>query len=209
MPLAQSTPEQPPKAGDLALVRSQRWSVEEVVFPPDDGSPQVSLACAEDDAQGQALTVFWDCELDRQILEKEGWADLAGKGFDSPRYFAAFFNTLRWNCATATDPALFQAPFRAGSRLDAYQMKLLRKALKLQRVNLFIADDTGLGKTIEAGLVARELLLRAGKRSASSSPHRHRCSNSGGWSWRIASACCSRFSIALTSQGCAASGASA
>src|SRR5581483_6956999 len=31
---------------------------------------------------------------------------------------------------------------------------------RLPRVNLFIADDTGLGKTIEAGLIARELLLR-------------------------------------------------
>ena len=30
----------------------------------------------------------------------------------------------------------------------------------MPRVNLFIADDTGLGKTIEAGLIARELLLR-------------------------------------------------
>jgi hypothetical protein len=36
----------------------------------------------------------------------------------------------------------------------------LRKALRLPRVSLFIADDTGLGKTIEAGLIARELLLR-------------------------------------------------
>jgi len=27
-------------------------------------------------------------------------------------------------------------------------------------VHLFIADDTGLGKTIEAGLIARALLLR-------------------------------------------------
>ena len=37
-------------------------------------------------------------------------------------------------------------------------MEPLRKALRLRRVNLFIADDVGLGKTIEAGLIARELL---------------------------------------------------
>ena len=84
----------------------------------------------------------------------------ASRGFDDPRQFAAFLNTLKWNTVTATEPNLFQAPFRAGITIDAYQMEPLRKALRLPRVNLFIADDTGLGKTIEAGLIARELLLR-------------------------------------------------
>ena len=34
------------------------------------------------------------------------------------------------------------------------------RRLQLPLVNLFVADDTGLGKTIEAGLIASELLLR-------------------------------------------------
>lgn len=123
-------------------------------------SPRVRLACAEDDAQGEALEVFWDYEPDRRILLEEGWDELAAKGFDDPRHFAAYMHTLRWSSVTATEPNLFQAPFRAGIEIDAYQMEPLRKALRLPRVNLFIADDTGLGKTIEAGLIARELLLR-------------------------------------------------
>ena len=37
---------------------------------------------------------------------------------------------------------------------------MIREALLLPGANLFIADDVGLGKTIEAGLIANELLLR-------------------------------------------------
>ena len=150
-----------PNVGALVRVRSRLWLVEEVVTPTAVGqSPLVRLACADDDAQGQVLGVYWNYEPDRLIVKEEGWADLAARGFDPPRSFAAFLHTLRWNCVTATDPNLFQSPFRAGIRIDAYQMEPLRKALRLPRVNLFIADDTGLGKTIEAGLIARELLLR-------------------------------------------------
>ena len=154
-------PERSPQVGELVQVRSRRWLVEEVTPSESAGaSPVVTLACADDDAQGQALRVFWDYEIDRRILEEEGWAHLGERGFDDPHRFAAFLHTLRWHCVTATDANLFQAPFRAGIRIDAYQMEPLRKALRLPRVNLFIADDTGLGKTIEAGLIARELLLR-------------------------------------------------
>lgn len=153
-------PDRLPELGELVQVRSRRWLVEEVTADDDGGSRLVRLACAEDDAPGELIDVYWDYEPDRQILEQERWGKLAEEGFDDPRHFAAFLNTLRWNAVTATDPNLFQAPFRAGIKIDAYQMEPLRKALRLPRVNLFIADDTGLGKTIEAGLIARELLLR-------------------------------------------------
>jgi superfamily II DNA or RNA helicase len=156
---AEALPERIPEPGELVQVRSRRWLVEQVV-QADGTSPVVRLACADDDAQGEALDVLWEYELDRRILVEEGWDDLASRGFDDPRYFAAFLNTLRWNSVTATDPNLFQSPFRAGIKIDSYQMEPLRKALRLPRANLFIADDTGLGKTIEAGLIARELLLR-------------------------------------------------
>ena len=154
-------PERAPRIGEMVRVRTRHWLVEEVIpATSGDESPRVRLACADDDAQGQGLEVFWDHELDRAILDDEPWSDLGKRGFDAPDHFAAFLNTLRWSCTTATDPSLFQAPFRAGIKIDAYQMEPLRKALLLPRVNLFIADDTGLGKTIEAGLIVRELLLR-------------------------------------------------
>src|SRR3954451_8548324 len=159
MSIAESLPERPPQQGELVQVRSRRWLVDEVTAL-DASSPIVRLACADDDAQGEELEVLWDYEPDRRILEEERWDHLAARGFDDPRHFAAFLDTLRWNTVTATDANLFQAPFRAGIKIDAYQMEPLRKALRLPRVNLFIADDTGLGKTIEAGLIARELLLR-------------------------------------------------
>ena len=158
---AGSLPHRPPRIGELVEVRSRRWlveAVEDADTPP--ASPRVSLACADDDAQGQTLEVYWDFEIDRRILEQEAWSAIGARGFDPPRHFSAFLHTLRWNCVTATDPNLFQAPFRAGIKIDAYQMEPLRKALRMPRVHLFIADDTGLGKTIEAGLIARELLLR-------------------------------------------------
>src|SRR5450432_698492 len=150
-----------PEVGQIVRVRQRLYLVEGLVARPrPQDSTLVELSCIEDDAQGQELAVLWERELDAAVLTGEEWARLAQRGFDPPEYFSAYLNTLRWNCVTSTDATLLQSPFRAGIRLDAYQLEPLRKALKLPRVNLFIADDVGLGKTIEAGLIARELLLR-------------------------------------------------
>jgi superfamily II DNA or RNA helicase len=149
------------EVGALVRVRQRYWLVEDVQYGHDETEADlVKLACVDDDAQGQALTVLWQAELDGQVLDENPWERVGSRGFDESDVFAAYLHTRRWNSVTATDERLFQAPFRAGIRIDAYQLDPLRKALALPRVNLFIADDVGLGKTIEAGLIARELLLR-------------------------------------------------
>lgn len=55
-------------------------------------------------------------------------------------------------------------PFRSFGHIAieprAYQLVPLLMALKLETIRLLIADDVGVGKTIEAGLIARELLDR-------------------------------------------------
>ena len=151
----------PPEPGEIVRVRSRRYLVEEVTPPPQPGDQTlVRLSCLEDDAEGEELEVLWEKELDAKRMNEADWSKLALGQFDPPRWFAAYYRTLRWNAVTSTDPKLFQAPYRAGIRIDAYQLEPLRKALLLPRVNLFIADDVGLGKTIEAGLIVRELLMR-------------------------------------------------
>ncbi len=55
-------------------------------------------------------------------------------------------------------------PFRSFAKIAVeprpYQLVPLLMALKLDPVRLLIADDVGIGKTIEAGLIAKELLDR-------------------------------------------------
>lgn len=166
-----------PEPGQIVRVRSRQYLVEEVsagapavpaapataTAPAHPAAPKldsrVRMSCLDDDAQGEELEVLWEREVDAE-LRSASWRAALHKGFDDPKLFSAWLHTLRWNCVTSTRPELFQAPWRAGIEVKAYQLEPLRKALRLPRVNLFIADDVGLGKTIEAGLIVRELLMR-------------------------------------------------
>lgn len=148
-----------PTPGNIVHLRRRHYLVHEVI-PGDraDDATLVRLHCIDDDSPGAALDVLWELEIAPKVLSDDG--PKLGTGLDEPRMFGAYLNALRWNCVSSTDKTLLQAPFRAGIDIKPYQLEPLRKALNLPRVNLFIADDVGLGKTIEAGLILQELILR-------------------------------------------------
>ncbi len=161
-PLFASTdPGDTPKAGAVVIVRRRTYLVDRVYNPKSPGeATRVSLICLDDDNQGRRTEVLWELELGARVLSEREHGLGHTDRLDKPRTFSAYYNALRWNMVTATDARLFQAPFRAGVQLMHHQLTPLKRALELPRANLFIADDVGLGKTIEAGLVMQELLLR-------------------------------------------------
>ena len=162
-----------PEQGQLVEVRQRRYVVTEVrqsTLPPDplkihDSTPQhrVTLSSVEDDALGEELHVIWEIEpgahaVEGSVLPRPG-------GFDAPQRFDAFLDAVRWGAIASADVRALQAPFRSGITIEDYQLDPVVRAIQMPRANLLIADDVGLGKTIEAGLVVQELILRHRARS--------------------------------------------
>lgn len=155
-----------PAPGDVVRVRHRQYLVEDVASPQAPWrasgpvmAHRVALVGLDDDAQGRRLEVLWELELGARVLAASGTL-APPERLDPARRFGAYLASLRWHGVTATEAKRFQAPFRAGIKLMNHQLVPLERALDLPRANLFVADDVGLGKTIEAGLILQELRLR-------------------------------------------------
>src|SRR3954466_8434564 len=156
-----------PEQGQLVSVRSRNWIVNEVVPStlPDIGlhglgnsQTLVSLASIEDDGLGEEIQVVWELEPGTRINDDVALPEPTG--FDPPDQLDAFLDAVRWGASSSADVRTIQSPFRSGVDIEDYQLDPVVRAIQMPRVNLLIADDVGLGKTIEAGMVALELTIR-------------------------------------------------
>lgn len=150
-----------PEPGQLVEVRRRQWVVADVdAARLDTGTPQhcVTLSSIDEDDLGEELEVVWEIEPGAQVIERAGLPSVTGQ--DDSGMLDAFLDAVRWGAATNADRGFLQAPFRSGVSIEDFQLDPLVRAIDMARVNLLIADDVGLGKTIEAGLVIQELLLR-------------------------------------------------
>lgn len=152
-----------PEQGQIVEVRQRRYVVTDVRTSelPSQNAPQhlVDATSIEDDALGEEIQLIWETEVGARVFECVAFPSPAD-GFDPPRRLDAFLDAVRWGAASQADRKTLRAPFQSGITIEDYQLEPLVRAIQMPRVNLLIADDVGLGKTIEAGLVCQELLLR-------------------------------------------------
>ncbi|TKA00500.1 DISARM system SNF2-like helicase DrmD [Actinacidiphila oryziradicis] len=158
------------EVGQLVRVRGQQWVVSQLdrsrqpedqlaaATPP--GRTLVTLNSVSDDDLGEELTLVWEVEPGREVVPSTQLPAVTETGWDDPQRLGAFLDAVRWGTVASADTQTLQAPFRSGITIEEYQLEPVARALAMPRVNLLIADDVGLGKTIEAGLVIQELLLR-------------------------------------------------
>ena len=160
-----------PEVGNIVEVRGATWAVTNVSEQGLSRSPAdesrsgkqhvVSLQSLEEDRLGEELSVIWELEIGQTVIPSRGLPDvISADSFDDPNRLGAFVDAMRWGSVTSADDKKFEAPFRTGANLEPYQLEPLRRAISAPRTNLLLADDVGLGKTIEAGMVIQELLLR-------------------------------------------------
>ena len=160
-----------PRIGMLATIRNRRGIITDV--NPYDSKEEgryhlVRIEYTDSEAPIND-SVIWEREPIAALSEPNALPRVNSDPPMKPEEYDALIRASRWSALTPMlDPdgsgelaALpVVSPFFGAIQVEDFQLVPLVQALKMPRISLLLADDVGLGKTIEAGLVLSELLIR-------------------------------------------------
>jgi hypothetical protein len=159
-----------PKVGMLARLRGRRGVVSSVEVYPDSIEGNLHLVRVEyTDSLGITQDeVLWEREVGATVLEPNALPSIDEKDPLLFSEYKAFLRSVRWSSLLPLtkmypewkDLPPISAPFFGAVQAEDFQLEPMIRAMKMNRISLLIADDVGLGKTIVAGFILRDLIQR-------------------------------------------------
>lgn len=158
-----------PEVGQAVRVRN-RLAVVRAVDPYETRNAGrmhlVEVEYLDDHRFPAADQLLWEAEASARVLGATSLPAVDAQRPDSPSALQAFVDAHRWsrlNRLRDTD-SIEDEPllgvWNSAVQVHPYQIEPVLRALRMPRVSLLLADGVGLGKTVQAGLVLEELLLR-------------------------------------------------
>jgi len=139
-----------PTPGSIVTCRQRQW----VVLPSD--NPDIIQLRPLSGDEDQICGLYRPLEL--EAIESAEFPVPTAAAVQDHTAAQLLMNAARLSLRNGAGP--FRCLGHLSVRPRPYQIVPLLMALKLETVRLLVADDVGIGKTIEAGLVVRELLDR-------------------------------------------------
>lgn len=143
--------------GQVVEARSRLWRIEQLLAPnsnyvKDTKIPMIKVSSI--DGVSAECNLFPDLEQIKSAIIPKPDPNRLG----NPEFQKVLIQALRFNLIFGTSSFISLANSRVIP--VSYQLVPVLMALAQEQVRLLIADDVGLGKTIEAGLIIQELLGR-------------------------------------------------
>ncbi len=162
-----------PHAGQTVIVRNRPAvvrSVDEHRHPSMAALHEVLVDYIDGWPHPESDCIIWERERGARVVASLAIPRIEepDQNPDQPELLQAFLRAHQWSAVNRLaarredDEGALQliSPWQSAVQVEDYQLYPVLKAILMPRISLLLADDVGLGKTIEAGLILSELFVR-------------------------------------------------